>query len=82
MRTSPHRYAEYDSIILRGDSKWTGDGDMLLFDINKSNENERNYIIDGDQGYQTDEWDYIKGDFENRIDRLIVAQGTKYWRWT
>jgi hypothetical protein len=60
---------------------WIGDGDILLFDITKSNENEKNYIIDGDQGYQTDEWDYIKGGFENWIDRLIVAQGAKYWRW-
>lgn len=60
---------------------WLGDGDLLIFDLSKYNAGERNYIIDGDQGYQTDEWDYIKGDFSKWFDRLIVAQGAKYWRW-
>lgn len=60
---------------------WLGDGDMLVFDLAKHNTGEKNYIIDGDQGYQTDDWEYIKGDFSKWLDRLIVAQGAKYWRW-
>lgn len=62
-------------------AKWIGDGDMLIFDLEKYNAGERNYIIDGDEGYQTDDWEYIKGGFDKLIDRLIVAQGAKYWRW-
>jgi hypothetical protein len=61
---------------------WLGDGDMLVFDLEKYNTGERNYIIDGDQGYQADDWEYINGDFSKWIDRLIVSQGAKYWRWS
>lgn len=60
---------------------WLGDGDMVVFDLEKYNAGERNYIIDGEQGYQTDDWEFIKGDFCKWIDRLIVSQGAKYWRW-
>ncbi|MCL5290247.1 MAG: SMI1/KNR4 family protein [Firmicutes bacterium] len=60
---------------------WLGDGDMLVFDLNKYKAGEKNYIIDADQGYQTNKWVYIQGDFSKWIDRLIVAQGAKYWRW-
>lgn len=60
---------------------WLGDCDILVFDLKKYKAGVRNYIIDGDQGYQTNEWVYIKGGFSQWIDRLIVAQGSKYWRW-
>jgi hypothetical protein len=60
---------------------WLGDCDVLVFDLNKYNTGEKHYIIDGDQGYQTSDWLYIRGDFGKWIDRLIVAQGAKYWRW-
>lgn len=60
---------------------WLGDGDVLVFDLGKHKLGEKNYILDGDQGFQTDDWEYLKGDFEKLIDRLIVAQGAKYWRW-
>jgi hypothetical protein len=60
---------------------WLGDGDVLVFDLSKYKSGERDYILDGDQGYQTDEWEYIKDDFAKWVDRLIVAQGAKYWRW-
>jgi len=62
-------------------STWLGDGDTLVFDLEKYNKGEHNYIIDGDQGYQVDDWDYIEGGFNKWVDRLIVAQGAKYWRW-
>lgn len=60
---------------------WLGDGDILIFDLNKHKKGEKNYIIDGDQGYNMNEWEYLKGNFEKWLDRLIVAQGAKYWRW-
>jgi len=62
-------------------AKWHGDCDLLLFDLNRYLGDEMGYILDGDRGYNTEEWDYIKGDFDTWLDRLIVAQGAKYWRW-
>ena len=60
---------------------WIGDGDMLMFDINKYKAGEKDYIIDGDECDSENDFCYIKGDFEKWIDRLIVSQGSKYWRW-
>lgn len=60
---------------------WLGDQDFLLFDLKKYESGEKKYIIDGDEGDSEDEFEYIKGDFEKWLDRLIVAQGAKYWRW-
>ena len=60
---------------------WLGDCDILAFDLNKSKNGSNDYIIDGEQGEQVEEWVNIKGNFEKWIDRLIVAQGAKYWRW-
>jgi len=60
---------------------WLGDCDILVFDINKSKAGINNYIIDGEQGERVDDWVNIKGDFAKWIDRLIVSQGAKYWRW-
>lgn len=60
---------------------WLGDIDLLIFDLDKYVENERSYIIDGEQGERVNDWCNIKGDFSNWLDRLIVSQGAKYWRW-
>ncbi|MDF2858683.1 MAG: hypothetical protein K0Q87_4534 [Neobacillus sp.] len=60
---------------------WLGDGDVLLFDLDKYQTKGKNYIIDGDQGYGVEEWESLKGDFAKWLDRLIVSQGSKYWRW-
>lgn len=62
-------------------AKWLGDGDVVLIDLEKYKNGDANYLIDGDEGYQTNDWDYIKGGFKKWLDRLIVAQGAKYWRW-
>lgn len=55
--------------------------DFLLFDLKKSEDNGKDYIIDGDTGYSVDEWKYIKGDFFYFINRLITTNGSMYWRW-
>jgi len=60
---------------------WLGDCDILVFDLEKSTMGSRNYIIDGDSGDRVADWDYLKGDFAHWIDRLIVSQGAKYWKW-
>ena len=60
---------------------WLGDCDMLVFDLSKCNSKNNDYILDGEQGEKVDDWDIIKGDFAKWIDRLIVSQGAKYWRW-
>lgn len=61
-------------------AKSFGDGDFILIDLIKAKNND-DYLIDGEQGYQYDDWEVIKGKFDKFIDRLIVAQGAKYWRW-
>jgi len=60
---------------------WLGDVDLLIFDLDKYASKERNYIIDGEQGEPVGNWCNIKGDFSKWIDRLIISQGAKYWRW-
>jgi len=62
-------------------AKWRGDCDLFVFDLNRYSGGEKNYILDGDEGSNSEEWVYIKGDFDTWLDRLIVAQGAKYWRW-
>jgi len=62
-------------------AQWLGDCDILLFDLHHSSEIASPYIIDGDTGLPVQEWKYIHGDFSIWLDRLIVAQGAKYWRW-
>ena len=61
-------------------ASWLGDQDILIFDTDVSNSNKNNYIIDGDECDSVDEFEYINGDFERWIDRLIVSQSSKYWR--
>jgi hypothetical protein len=62
-------------------AEWLGDCDILILDLEKAKIEKTNYIIDGDSGYPSKEWKYLNGDFETWIDRLIVAQGAKYWTW-
>lgn len=62
-------------------AEWLGDGDILVFDLDKQSVESNRYILDGDECYGVDEWVYINGNFEQWLDRLIVAQGAKYWRW-
>jgi hypothetical protein len=61
-------------------AKSFGDGDMLLLDLKRSSSGEA-YIIDGEQGYQYEDWGVINCTFDKFIDRLIVSQGAKFWRW-
>lgn len=51
--------------------------DILLFDLTK----RTNYIVDGDVGYPSDEWDYIKTDVNTFFVRLCQCNGAMYWRW-
>jgi len=60
---------------------WLGDTDLLLFDLEKCANGERRYIVDGSQGEKTTNWGLLNGSFSKWIDRVIVAQGAKYWKW-
>lgn len=51
--------------------------DVLLFDLQK----EANYIMDGDRGYPSDEWEYISSDISTFFIRLCQCNGAMYWRW-
>lgn len=60
---------------------WLGDLDVLIFDLDRVRGDDKNYIIDGEQGEKVEKWRSITGDFSTWLDRFIVAQGAKYWRW-
>lgn len=51
--------------------------DVLLLDLQK----ETNYIMDGDVGYHSDEWEYIDSDVNTFFIRLCQCNGAMYWRW-
>lgn len=51
--------------------------DVLLFDLQK----QTNYIMDGDVGYPSNEWEYIKSDVNTFFIRLCQCNGAMYWRW-
>lgn len=63
-------------------AKSLGDTDRLILDIAQSVDNGRDCpVIDGDSGYQPSEWRVAARSFSDWLDRLVVAQGAKYWRW-
>lgn len=51
--------------------------DILLLDLKK----EKNYILDGDVGYRSDEWKYISSDINTFFIRLCQCNGAMFWRW-
>lgn len=51
--------------------------DVLLLDLQK----ETNYIMDGDVGYPSGEWEYIGSDINTFFIRLCQCNGAMYWRW-
>lgn len=51
--------------------------DILLLDLQR----EKNYILDGDIGYPSDEWNYISCDINTFFIRLCQCNGDMYWRW-
>lgn len=59
-----------------------GDADFLLFDTEQPTNEGKDYcVVDGDSGYLSSRWHTIAPGFGDWLDRLIVAQGAKYWRW-
>lgn len=51
--------------------------DVLLFDLKK----QTNYIVDGDVGYPSNEWEYINSDINTFFRRLCQCNGAMFWRW-
>ncbi len=71
----------YENFLVFGES--LGDTDILVFDTNEFSDGVMDAaVIDGDGGYQPREWRRISHGFALWLDHLIVAQGSKYWRWT
>lgn len=59
-----------------------GDADLLVLDTAQSKDNGKDYcVIDGDSGYLPPKWRVAAPSFSDWLDRLVVAQGAKYWRW-
>ena len=59
-----------------------GDSDLLLLDTKqRSNLTGESYVLDGDTGYPVKTWRVIARSFGDWLDRLVVVQGAKYWRW-
>ncbi len=58
-----------------------GDADLLVLDTAHSvNENDCR-VIDGDSGDHPRDWTTAARSFGDWLDRLVVAQGAKYWQW-
>jgi len=69
------------SYLLFGES--LGDADLLILDTAMSvKEGSDCYVIDGDSGYPPSTWTPAARSFDTWLDRLVVAQGAKYWRWS
>ena len=59
-----------------------GDADVVVFDTQrKTQEGIDCAVIDGDAGYPPKLWQSITSSFSNWFNYLVVAQGSKYWRW-
>ena len=60
-----------------------GDADKLVFDVAQPALEGTDYVvIDGDSGYLPSKWTTTAApSFGDWLDRLVVAQGAKYWRW-
>jgi len=59
-----------------------GDADLLVLDTaHPVDEDTDCRVIDGDSGYLPREWRGAARSFSDWLDRLVVAQGAKYWRW-
>jgi hypothetical protein len=64
-------------------AKSKGDGDVLVLDTAQVIDNGRDCrVLDGDSGYPVQEWEIAARSFSDWLDRLVVAQGAKYWRWS
>lgn len=63
-------------------AKSLGDTDRLILDTAQSVDNGRDCpVVDGDSGYLPQEWKIAARSFSDWLDRLVVAQGAKYWQW-
>jgi hypothetical protein len=79
-RREPYENEWPSHYLIFGTSR--GDSDLLVIDTAHKSDEEGHYpVIDGDSGYSPSEWVVIAPDFGTWLDRLVVAQGTKYWRW-
>jgi len=59
-----------------------GDSDLLVLDVSQPIDGGDDcHVIDGDSGYLPHEWRSAARSFGKWLDRLVVAQGAKYWRW-
>ena len=63
-------------------AKSKGDSDVLVLDTAQVVDNGRDCrVLDGDSGYPVQEWEIAARSFSDWLDRLVVAQGAKYWQW-
>lgn len=59
-----------------------GDADLLILEMaNAARQGKDCRIVDGDSGYLPEQWRIAAPNFESWLDRLVVAQGAKFWRW-
>ncbi len=59
-----------------------GDSDLLILDTAQPVNEGRDYrVIDGNSSDPPHRWTAAARSFGDWLDRLVVAQGAKYWRW-
>lgn len=76
------RYPEHWRSSLVAIAESYGDGDVIVLDTTQPVEDSRDCrVIDGESGYLPPQWEVAAPSFEDWLDRLVVAQGAKYWRW-
>lgn len=51
---------------------WLGDLDVLIFDLDRVRGDDKNYIIDGEQGEKVEKWRSITGDFSTWLINLSL----------
>jgi hypothetical protein len=59
-----------------------GDADIMLFDTRHPTRDGMDAaVLDGESGRTPSQWRWMAPGFVVWLERLIVAQGAKYWRW-
>lgn len=59
-----------------------GDADLLVLDTGQLVDDDQDCrVIDGDSGYKPAQWRAAARSFDAWLERLVIAQGVKYWRW-
>jgi hypothetical protein len=75
------RYGEEWPSVYLAFAESRGDADILVLDTAHFINEKDCRVIDGNSDDLPNEWTPAARSFGDWLDRLVVAQGAKYWRW-